>query len=76
MKTIMIWDTLGESNLSFAVLDGDYDYLDGTYLNESDADSENVTELNEIQETVQFVEEWPYDATTGAYRVIRCGFVP
>jgi hypothetical protein len=60
MKTIFIFDSFGEDDIRFFVLEGDYTHLDKTFLNQANGIEENQDELNGIL---------AYDVTTGKPKV-------
>ena len=88
IKTIVIWDVLSEGPIQFFVLDGDYQYLDGTYLNSSEwvNKQQQLDDLMYVDSTtsgemrVELKDEFPFNIFAENQlkniRVIRCGFLP
>ena len=83
MITIFIYDTLGEDQISFFTIEGNYSHLHGTYLNkvtENAQEEKNQKELYELifDEDGQYIVKLQYDfpIVVGDYDVITCGFLP
>lgn len=83
MNTIIIWDTLGEEPIKFAVIEEDLFHLDKTYINNDDADETKLDELTALMFNANgtykqhMSEEFPFDAyRPGETRVIVAGFIP
>lgn len=81
MKTVVIWNTFGEEQIKFFVLDGDYSHLNETYLNSMDNEA-NQDELNEIlayddkgKPKVNMLVDFPLPIAIED-KVIVCGFIP
>lgn len=58
MKTIVVWDTCGESEINFFVLDGDYKHLDRVRINAYTEDADEEAKQEELHNLV-------YDVDTG-----------
>ena len=53
MKTVVIWDTCGESNIRFFVLDGDFSHLNNVYFNSYiEGDEGYEVKLDELETIV------------------------
>ena len=83
MKTVLIYDQLGESPISFLVLDGDYSRFNGVYVNAYDGDDILMQELCELvypdgnYMRKGFVKDFPVDAVlVDNAKVVVCGFLP
>lgn len=81
MKTVMIYDQIGQDAIKFAVLEGDYNHLDKVYINSDDEESALV-ELSDLiyaddgSEKITFTYEFPIKAVKDGAVVIVCGFLP
>jgi hypothetical protein len=82
MKTIIIWDQCGQSDLSFFVVDGDYSHLDGVYIN-GHADDSLVEELSSLvyddngKTLLKVYKKFPRKASMDAEnKIIVAGFLP
>lgn len=75
MKTIVIWDTCGENQIMFGVIDRDISHLNQVYIGEA-ADNEALQD--ELQDlNLNTSPEFPYEvAIPGEYKVITCGYFP
>jgi hypothetical protein len=83
MNTIIIFDQCGEAPVLFFVVDGDYSYLSGVYINSVSEDDEAgiyeglQDELSLIQEKYPAHAEFPhYNYIPGDTAVIVAGFLP
>lgn len=76
MKTIIIWDQCGENPLSFFLVEGDLNHLNGTYLNSVDSDEDNEAQLLEITEGAPALDSFPTEEVLKGAQVIVCGFLP
>lgn len=45
MRTVIIWDSCGEKEVQFLVVEGDKSHLDGVYINSSRTSQDDETEL-------------------------------
>jgi hypothetical protein len=81
-KTIVIWDQIGQDDIKFAILDGDYSELDGIYINNSLQEPEDVNRLSDLiyddngREIATFVDKFPVDLVKEGAVVIVAGFLP
>jgi hypothetical protein len=81
-KTVVIWDQIGQDDIKFAILDGDYSELDGVYINNSMQDPEDTDRLGSLiyddngKEIATFVAKFPVDLVKEGAIVIVAGFLP
>ena len=82
MKTVIIWDSCGEDDIKFLVVQGDYIHLDGVYLN-SNATAAQEDELNDLVmdegQMRKMSDEFPlreFSTSLSNIQVIVCGFCP
>lgn len=78
MQTIIIYDQCGEAPLSFYVVDSDRSHLDGTYVNKTENNEANETELLSIVEDEELTGtfHFPEGEMGPETKVIICGFLP
>lgn len=74
INTIIIYDTLGDSDLSFVVVDRDVSELNGVYINECE-NEDLVDKLNSILEGVFYHTRFPVEYMKPNTKVITCGFI-
>ena len=75
MTTIIIYDQCGEAALSFYIIDGDKRHLNGTYVNQTEANEQNEEELLELVKA-EGLKVFPEDVMGPDTHVIICGFLP
>jgi hypothetical protein len=85
VETVIIYDQVGQEDISFLVVPGDVSHLHGTYINYS-SDYENIDELDKLiykyNEKGEYIgikprlTEFPVDAVKRGAKVIVCGFMP
>jgi hypothetical protein len=81
-KTVVIWDQIGQDDIKFAILDGDYSELDGVYINDAHQEQEDVDRLSDLiyddncKEIATFVDKFPVDLVKAGAVVIVAGFLP
>lgn len=81
MKTVMIFDSCGETELRFYVLEGNYSHLNNVYIN-SCHDEDLEIELRELlytetfDEKCNYSEQFPIEEINQDTVVIVCGFTP
>lgn len=82
-KTVFIYDQCGEDDLTFFVLDGEFERMSGMYINNMKNDKQVEEELlsllfnedgdyNDLNRSNSF----PYDAVKNGATVITIGFLP
>lgn len=86
MKTIMIWDTCGAEPIKFAVLDGDYSYLNETYIGEAANTEESEAKIAGLEALtldddngrfkITFLDSFPVHLVEPDTKVIVAGFFP
>lgn len=83
MKTVLIYDQLGEGPIKFYILDRDYSHLDGVYINDSNVDEALQEELSKLIydpvtgcELQCAREYFPSYAVKDGALVIVAGFLP
>jgi hypothetical protein len=82
IKTIVIWDQIGQDDIKFAILDGDYSELDGVYINNSLQEPDDVNRLSDLiyddsgREIAAFVDKFPVELVKEGAVVIVAGFLP
>lgn len=81
-QTVVIWDQVGQDDIKFAILDGDYSELDGLYLNNAHQEQEDLDRLSNLiydengKEIATFVDKFPIDLVKAGAVVIVAGFLP
>ncbi len=85
MKTVLIYDQLGQAPLGYLVLKGDHSYFDGVYLNsvpatkEAERLQEKLSKLmydDKGQERHILRSKFPVKAVREGAKVVVCGFIP
>lgn len=83
MKTVIIYDQCGEDAIKFYVVEGDYEHLDGIYVNHSrqpEALRDMLADLFYDRETGQDLltaeDSFPINAVKDGAVVIVAGFLP
>lgn len=86
MKTIVIWDQVGEDQIRFFVLEGDFSRLNRIYINtyfgRDKTSEEKAEELNEIvydangKCRVSLLDSFPVELVEKDTIVISAGFFP
>lgn len=56
MKTIVIWDTCGEEDIKFFVVDGDKSHLDRVYINASEPEGIEKEDWEDLQAELDIVQ--------------------
>ena len=81
MKTIVIWDSCGEEQIQFFVLDGDYSYFNKVYIG-INANIEYQKKLNALMydeegnQKIEFFDDFPMQVTNEGFCVIKAGLIP
>ena len=82
MKTVLIYDQLFESPVSFRVVEGDYSHLNGAYVNHMRLEANLSDELrallfkDEVGNLFEdFTTEFPVEAVKAGAKVV-VGFLP
>lgn len=78
-NTIVIWDTCGEDEIKFFVVEKDISHLNNVYINSSSTTEEKEDELNQYmpEEGLHMVDSFPYSQYISMETaVIVCGFIP
>lgn len=80
MKTVLIYDQCGESDLKFSVVDGDWSKFNNVYVNSV---FDISTELCDILFpdgsegiSIELRDEFPVDAVRNGANVVVIGFLP
>lgn len=85
LRTVIIFDSIGEEPIKFAVLSGDYTRFDKVYINAVCNTPQEQTVQDEFgsmvydengREIMKFYKVFPYKAMTPNTRVIVAGFLP
>lgn len=80
MKTVLIYDQCGETQIKFAVVDGDWSKFDHVYMNSMGSVATELLELiwpeGAEKEQINLVDEFPYQEVKDGAKVIVCGFLP
>ncbi len=81
MKTVLIYDQVGNAPIHFYILEGSYPHLDGVYVNSIKTPKELSDELCDILYNSSGIEllvpedEFPLQAVKDGAIVITCGFL-
>lgn len=89
MKTVVIWDTCGQGQIRFFVLDGDMSRLNTIYINTytektpaGRKQQKLIDELNKLvyddqgKDIVTFLDDFPVEEVKAGAKVIVAGFLP
>ncbi len=85
MKTIIIWDSIGEEDIKFYVVEGDHTELNNVYVNSTKHDNYSEEELEVAQDALmKLVGDFPPEARFPTNvilsfpdtKVIVAGFIP
>lgn len=82
MKTVLIYDSIGQDEIKFLVVEGDYRHLHGKYANsvetsEKEEDTINSLVFNEDWYLKEgFTTEFPTQAVIDGAFVVTIGFLP
>lgn len=80
MKTVLIYDQMGEQEIQFAIVDGDWTRFNNTYVNTmTDLATELCSLLYPNPEgdiSIDLVEDFPIDAILSGAKVATIGFLP
>lgn len=81
-KTVLIYDQLGQDELKFLVVEGDYRHLHGVYSNSTKTTKEQEDQINTLVFNEEwylkdgFVTEFPTQAVIDGAYVVTIGFLP
>ena len=73
MKTVIIFDSCGEVDLKFYIVDGDWSILDKFYVNMTEP-TEEQQKLMDLLEKESYVKEFPVEAVKEGAKVIVHGY--
>jgi hypothetical protein len=64
MKTVVIWDSMGQDNVKFFIVEGDYSHLNNVYINSGETEKEDELEAlmsydNEGKTKHEMLSEFP-----------------
>jgi hypothetical protein len=75
MKTIVIFDSCGQSNIKFFVKEGDFSEFNNQYVNDENCSEEASDFINSLKEE-DALEIFPMEYINPDLRIIVCGFIP
>lgn len=78
MKTVLIWNEF-ELGIRFAVVEDDWTRFNGVYVNSTQAQCAELTDLvfdDQGDYKIAFQPEFPVQAVKDGAQVIICGFIP
>ncbi len=85
VKTVVIWDEVGQSPIRYFTSDKDLTHLDRQYINTYTKDKKETRLLEELSQLMYdpngnmlqvLSQDFPYEAVRDGARVIVCGFLP
>ena len=76
MKTVIIFDSCGEEDLKFYIVDGDWSILDKFYVGCTSPTVEQEKLMVQLLEKESYVKEFPVEAVKEGAKVIVHGYAP